>query len=132
MTEIGKFVADVGRIMKHARAAGGNSVRYADVSSDLRGLFVRASGCPGGLPESVFGFWESEYSPDVPDGILSDSAQEKLAALLAFVAGSDEYRDVLDGNDWNTLARLVNYEAEDLPLDILNSLMSALVENGAF
>ena len=132
MTEIGKFVADVGSMMKHARSAGGNSVRYADVSSDLRRLFVRASGCPGGLPESVFGFWEGEYASDAPDGILSDSAREKLAALLAFIAGSDEYRDVLDGNDWSTLARLVNYEAEELPLDMLNSMMSALVENGAF
>ena len=52
--------------------------------------------------------------------------------MLAFMEDSDEYADTLTDDDWQEMGRLVNFEAEDLPVDILQSLMSVLVSKGAY
>ena len=62
----------------------------------------------------------------------SEENSQKLAAMLAFLEDSDEFQSVLTQKDWQELGDLVNYEAEDLPVDILQSLMRVLVEKGAY
>ena len=52
--------------------------------------------------------------------------------MLAFLEDSDEFQSVLTQKDWQELRDLVNYEAEDLPVDVLQSLMRVLVEKGAY
>ena len=52
--------------------------------------------------------------------------------MLAFLEDSDEFQNLLTQKDWQELRHLVNYEAEDLPVDILQSLMRVLVEKGAY
>ena len=52
--------------------------------------------------------------------------------MLAFLEDSDEFQNLLTQKDWQELGDLVNYEAEDLPVDILQSLMRVLVEKGAY
>ena len=52
--------------------------------------------------------------------------------MLAFLEDSDEFQNLLTQNDWQELGDLVNYEAEDLPVDVLQSLMRVLVEKGAY
>ena len=42
------------------------------------------------------------------------------------------YPNLLIQKDWQELGDLVNYEAEDLPVDVLQSLMRVLVEKGAY
>ena len=56
----------------------------------------------------------------------------KLAAILAFLDNSDELQEVLTEEDWKEIGELVNDEAEDLPIDILQDLMKILVEKGAY
>ena len=53
-------------------------------------------------------------------------------AMLALLEDSDEYFDTLTNEDWQEIGRLVNFEAEDLPVEILQQLMAVLVSKGAY
>ena len=52
--------------------------------------------------------------------------------MLALLEDSDEYSDTLSDSDWQEIGRLVNFEAEDLPVDLLQQLMKVLVSKGAY
>ena len=134
MTDIGKFISDVEKLKKHSRQNGGGG--YMAIQNDLRNLFERATSCPMGLPGSLFEYWEKTY-------IFADSSIDltyepeadrlgKLGAMLAFLDNSDEDQDLLSPEDWQEIGRLVNYEAEDLPINILQEMMSVLVSKGAY
>ena len=62
----------------------------------------------------------------------SDENTGKLAAMLAFLNNSDEDQDLITDEDWQEIGHLVNYEAEDLPVNILQELMMVLVSKGAY
>lgn len=134
MTDIGKFLSDVQKIKKHDRQNNSGNSDYSRIKDDLRNLFERATTCPGELPGSIYEYWESEYVYNSPDAASepSDNNANKLGAFLAFLDNSDEDRDLISDNDWQEIGRLVNYEAEELPVDILQDLMMILVSKGAY
>ena len=100
----------------------------------MNSLFLRSTSCPADLARSVFEYWENEYifNSQNQKEEPSEENSQKLAAMLAFLEDSDEFQSVLTQKDWQELGDLVNYEAEDLPVDILQSLMRVLVEKGAY
>ena len=55
-----------------------------------------------------------------------------LCGFLSFLENSDENFDLISNSDWKELSELVNCEAETLPIEILQQLMSILVEKGVF
>ena len=124
MTDIGKFLSDVEKIKKHARNNKPGFSGYNDLRDDLRNFFERATSCPMGLPGSVFEYWENTYILNGADLTYEPSTDNsaKLGAFLAFLDNSDEDQDLITNEDWQELGRLVNYEAEDLPVDILQDL----------
>ena len=133
MTNIGKFLSDIEKIKKVARqkvAAGG----YNAIREEICRLFENTATCPTDLPHSLFEYWENTYIFTAADLTWEPETAncERLAAMLAFLEDSDEYFDTLTDNDWQEIGRLVNFEAEDLPVDILQSLMSVLVSKGAY
>ena len=95
---------------------------------------MRSTSCPADLARSVFEYWENEYvfSSQNQKEEPSEENSQKLAAMLAFLEDSDEFQNLLIQKDWQELRDLVNYEAEDLPVDVLQSLMRVLVEKGAY
>lgn len=134
MTDIGKFLSDIQRIKKHDRQNNGGNPDYNRIFRDLNSLFLRSTSCPADLARSVFEYWENEYifnSKNQKEEPSEENSQ-KLAAMLAFLENSDEFQSVLTQKDWQELRDLVNYEAEDLPVDVLQSLMRVLVEKGAY
>ena len=134
MTDIGKFLSDIQRIKKHDRQNHSGNPDYNRIFRDLNSLFLRSTSCPADLARSVFEYWENEYifnSKNQKEEPSEENSQ-KLAAMLAFLEDSDEFQSVLTQKDWQELGDLVNYEAEDLPVDILQSLMRVLVEKGAY
>ena len=134
MTDIGKFLSDIQRIKKHDRQNNGGNPDYNRIFRDLNSLFLRSTSCPADLARSVFEYWENEYifnSKNQKEEPSEENSQ-KLAAMLAFLEDSDEFQSVLTQKDWQELRDLVNYEAEDLPVDVLQSLMRVLVEKGAY
>ena len=134
MTDIGKFLSDIQRIKKHDRQNNGGNPDYNRIFRDLNSLFLRSTSCPADLARSVFEYWENEYvfNSQNQKEEPSEENSQKLAAMLAFLEDSDEFQSVLTQKDWQELRDLINYEAEDLPVDILQSLMRVLVEKGAY
>lgn len=134
MTDIGKFLSDIQRIKKHDRQNNGGNPDYNRIFRDLNSLFLRSTSCPADLARSVFEYWENEYvfSSQNQKEKPSEENSQKLAAMLAFLEDSDEFQNLLTQKDWQELRDLVNYEAEDLPVDVLQSLMRVLVEKGAY
>ena len=134
MTDIGKFLSDIQRIKKHDRQNNSGNPDYNRIFRELNSLFLRSTSCPADLARSVFEYWENEYvfNSQNQKEEPSEENSQRLAAMLAFLEDSDEFQSVLTQKDWQELRDLVNYEAEDLPVDILQSLMRVLVEKGAY
>ena len=134
MTDIGKFLSNIQRIKKHDRQNHSGNPDYNRIFRDLNSLFLRSTSCPADLARSVFEYWENEYvfSSQNQKEEPSEENSQKLAAMLAFLEDSDEFQNLLTQKDWQELGDLVNYEAEDLSVDILQSLMRVLVEKGAY
>lgn len=134
MTDIRKFVTDLEKIKKIFRQNNSGKWDYSKLQKDIRNLFERSTSCPTGLPASIFEYWENQYiykSADLGEEPTSDNIN-KLAAFLAFLENTDEYQELITDEDWEEIGPLVNYEAEDLPVDILQNLMMILVSHGVY
>ena len=134
MTDIRKFVTDLEKIKKIFRQNNSGKWDYNKLQKDIRNLFERSTSCPTGLPASIFEYWENQYiykSADLGEEPTTDNIN-KLAAFLAFLENTDEYQELITDEDWEEIGPLVNYEAEDLPVDILQNLMMILVSHGVY
>ncbi len=134
MTDINKFLSDVEKTLKHARQNNGGKADYDRVKGDLRRLFERNASAVGELADSIFEYWENEYIYKTADLTWEPSSenQNRLAAYLAFLENSDEYQELVSDADWQEFGRLVNFEAEDLDVGVLQDLMKILVSKGAY
>lgn len=93
--------------------------------SNTRGL--------GDLPHSVVEYWKKTYI-DCSSKPQEEPVQEHLdwlAVVLSFLDGELAHDQDIPLKDWKELAQLINYEAEDIPIDTLSSMMSTLVEKKA-
>ena len=138
MDLIQKFYSDVKKAKKFC-------VPYSDASysSDIAGLFVKNNRHVESLARSVSDWWLEKYvrpleqnqdsgkKQDGETGGISDSIIEKLGSVYALLENDPQNVSNLTQEDYRELCALVNYEAEDLPLELLNSLMSAFVDNQA-
>lgn len=134
MTDVRKFITDVEKIKKFERQNNSGNCDYNKVQNKIRSLFERTTSCPTGLPASIFEYWEKQYifnGSDLKEEPTSDNIT-KLGAFLAFLENTDEYQEFITDDDWNEISPLVNYEAEDLPVEILQDLMKILVSHGAY
>ena len=122
------------KTLKHDRQNNGGKSSYNRVKNDLHRLFERNAAAVGELADSVFEYWENEYIYKTTDLTWepSEENQNRLAAYLAFLENSDEYQELISDSDWQELGRLVNFEAEDLDVDVLQDLMKLLVSKGAY
>ena len=134
MTDISKFLSDIQKSLKHDRQNNSGKSDYNRVKNDLRRLFELNAAAVGDLADSVFEYWENEYiyrSADI-NAEPTEENQNRLAAYLAFLENSDEFQDYVSDADWQEFGRLVNFEAEDLDVDVLQDLMKILVSKGAY
>ncbi len=133
MTDIHKFKADVRRVLKHVRAD--NNGRYDSVRAckDIVELFIRSTSVQGELPNSLAEYWQRTYIDESKNPSEEPSEQNinRLGAILSFLENTDEDEEFLSESDWQMLGELVNYEAGDLPIEVLQNLMSKIVEKGA-
>ena len=134
MTDINKFLSDMQKSLKHDRQNNGGKSDYNRVKNDIRRLFERNASDVGELADSIFEYWENEYIYRSADLTWepNEENQNRLAAYLAFLENSDEYQELISDADWEEFGRLVNFEAEDLDVDVLQDLMKILVSKGAY
>ena len=133
MTDIQKFSSDVKKIIKMNRFQDG-SLNLEDTCEKIIEQFERASSVPASLSGSVASYWKTTYI-DTSNEQENEPTQEHLdvlCGLLSFLENSDENFDLISNSDWKELSELVNCEAETLPIEILQQLMSILVEKGVF
>ena len=133
MTDAEKFVSDVSKIKKIDRHENNNTNDYNRLSPQIANLFERAADCDKNLAGTIFDYWEKTYIWNQPDlsELPSENDVSKLAGFLAFLNNSDENSELITDEDWENLAELVNYEAEDMDIGKLTELMSILVEHKA-
>lgn len=132
MTDIQKFRADARRIIKRSRAENGGYDAKKACDEIIR-LFLRETTVPGALPESCAEYWKSAYvdGAAMPGEEPSEESIDRLGAILSFLEDSGEDEELLTDGDWRKLGELTSYEAEDLPLDMLQLLMGVIVRHGA-
>lgn len=132
MTNIQKFRTDIQKLIKHYRAEH-SKYNIEEVSNQIISFFEKESTCPRTLSGAVAQYWKEEFidtSAD-PENEPSMDNINILGALLSFLEATDEDEDLLSDKNWKDIAELVTYEAEDLPIDILQALMSTLVRKSA-
>lgn len=133
MDLIQKFYSDIEKIKKHNRDGSGK-LDTAKVKNQIVSLFENNNRNMCGLPHTLTDYWLSEYvEPELAAGSaeISSKTIDKLAAMYAFLT-EDPETDALSDRDWKQLGEAVNYEAEDLPMEVLSSLMTTLVEKKAY
>ena len=133
MTDIQKFRADVQRLIKHSRADNNGRYNAEKTCNDIIELFLSETTVPGALPQSGAEYWKRTYIDESasPENEPTAENVDRLGAILSFLENSGEDEELLTDDDWRMLGELVNYEAEDLPLDILQALMGVIVQKGA-
>ena len=132
MADLRKFYADVQRIQKHTRAKY-SAHNPSEVTSQLMDLFESNTRGLGDLPHSILEYWKRSYI-DTSSHPQNEPVQEHidwLAVVLSFLDGELEPVQDIPLKDWKELAQLINYDAEDIPIDALSSMMSTLVEKKA-
>jgi hypothetical protein len=134
MTITGKFIADIQRTLKYDRQQHGGKSDYERIVNQLRSLFERTAIVQTSLADAVFEYWENEYIFNSSDKTAepTDENVDKLSAFLSFLNNEEENREKFSEKDWQEIGELVNYEAEDMPLDQLQNLMQVLVAHGAY
>ena len=122
MDTIQKFSSDVEKIKKSSETQSAEKVIDA-----LADLLVRAHPDLSSLALSFSQYWVELAKSEG----LSASCTEKLCALHALLEGKPEFTASLSQKDWKELCSLTGFEAEDIPLEALNSLMAIFVEKRA-
>ncbi len=136
MDTIEKFYSDAKRIIKYDRANNAGAYDGFRASKQIGKHFISLYKDLGDLPYSIADYWEKTYIEQSTS--TAEEPTEKniiwLAAIIALLEGdffqnaSDLEKKALSHDDWKELCSLVNYEAEDLPLELLTSLMSVFTE----
>ena len=138
MDSIQKFCSDIDKIMKHDRADNGGNYNGERACRKIGDFFSANNRGVGELGASFADYWMQTYimtSADISNEPTADNIN-KLAAMQALLcAGEDgpapDDVSCLTTDDWKELCSLVNYEAEDIPLDLLNTLMTVFVDKKA-
>lgn len=130
MVEIDKFRADAHRSVKHERRNATGNYNGQKACQNIADLFVKYNSGLEGLSKSISEYWMETYiftSEDISQEPTEDNI-EWLMSALAFLNGSSQDCECFTTTDWQNLANLVNYEAEDIPIELLTSYMGILLE----
>ncbi|MCQ2610276.1 MAG: hypothetical protein MJ169_00875 [Treponema sp.] len=134
MDKIQKFYSDIEKAKKfNRRENGGSTMNNEQVVNQVLKLFEQNNYGLGDLPRSLGDYWFSTYARpkmDAGQDPLDSESVDKLCAITAFLSDDDQTQ-ALTENDWKEIAPLVSYEADDLPIDVLSSLMGVLVSKKA-
>lgn len=131
MDAIQKFYSDIEKIKKHARAS--SSYNGEEVCKEVCTFFEKENKAMPSLAKSFSDYWMQTYILNSADleKEPSNANIDKLAAMQSLLNSSDENTECLTDSDWKELCSLVNYEAEDLPLENLSFMMSLFLEKQA-
>ena len=135
MDLIQKFSSDVEKIKKHYRAEH-QTYNGEEVCNQVAAFFEQQNRDVASLAHSYASYWKEAYI--LPSQNMEEEPTREhidlLAAMMALlldVEDSWQFTECFTQEDWKQLCQLTNYEAEDLPLELLSSLMKNFVDNQA-
>lgn len=133
MDSIQKFYTDIDKIKKHERADNSGKYDGGRACQKIGDFFCASNRSLGEIGASFADYWMQTYITPSSDPVNepTDANVEKLAAFQALLEGSTEGTECLTTDDWKELCSLVNCEAEEIPLDLLNDLMTIFVDKKA-
>lgn len=134
MDNIQKLYSDIEKIKKHNRNSSG-TLDLNKVATQVSEMFQRNNRDFCDLPNSLAEYWVKTYvypQIDLNANDLSQESVDKLCAMQAFLDNDiEDDTDCLTLDDWKQIAAFVNFEAEDMPIDLLSQMMFILVEKRA-
>lgn len=134
MDNIQKLYSDIEKIKKHNRNSSG-TLDLNKVATQVSEMFQRNNRDFCDLSNSLAEYWVKTYvypQIDLNANDLSQESVDKLCAMQAFLDNDiEDDTDCLTLDDWKQIAAFVNFEAEDMPIDLLSQMMSILVEKRA-
>ena len=135
MDLIQKFSSDVEKIKKHYRAEH-QTYNGEEVCNQVAAFFEQQNRDVASLAHSYASYWKEAYI--LPSQNMEEEPTREhidllagMMALLLDVEDSWQFTECFTQEDWKQLCQLTNYEAEDLPLELLSSLMKNFVDNQA-
>ncbi|QTQ13030.1 hypothetical protein HRQ91_00360 [Treponema parvum] len=133
MNESDKFIADLRRIVKYERAKNGGRLNIHDVCEKIADFFARANPLVPSLAAAVFDYWTRTYVDSSLNIDLEPTEENlyRLCAMKNFLCGVDDKNEILCERDWKELSEAVRFEAEDIPLDLLERMMAIVVDKDA-
>ena len=132
MNDIQKFQADIKRIIKHDRADNGGSYDGVRASKTITELFVSSNKDCQGLAQSISELWLSKITSSAnPAEEPSEDNLSWLYDVQEFLDGTLSGETVLTKDDFVELRDLINYEGEDLPVDMLTTMMNTIMDHDA-
>ncbi len=134
MDSISKFISDIEKIKKHERSEHSSNYNGERVCLDIKKLFISNNRNIESLASSFADYWLQNYiytSSDLKNEPTATNI-DRIIALESILENSTDDTDCLTNEDWKELCSLVNMEAEDLPLDLLNDLMIIFVDKQAY
>ena len=134
MIDLQKFFADVERIKKRERAEHSDSYNSARVVESVIELFVSNNRDMTSLASSFADYWQKTYI-DTSSQIEEEPTREnidRLGAMQSLLDGESFATECLSDEDWKELSSLANFEAEDIPMEVLEKMMMIFVDHGAY
>ncbi len=127
-----KFYSDIERIKKHDRADNAGQYNGIRASRAVAELFEKQDRTLQSLSNSIASYWLSTYI------LNGDPQTEPTEEHVTWICDAlDLILNQLDGDpcftreDWEELRDMINDEAGDLDLDLLTSLLGAVMDHGA-
>lgn len=132
MIDLQKFFADVERIKKRERAEH-SSYDSSRVVESVIELFVSNNRDMTSLASSFADYWQKTYIAPSSQSEEEPTREniDRLAAMQSLLDGETFATEILNAKDWRELSSLVNFEAEDIPMDMLEKMMMIFVDKQA-
>ncbi len=132
MNRIEKFISDAKKIKKRYRA---ENPHYdgEEASRKLASFFCEQNRNLASLASSFADYWLSSHiitSSEI-ENEPTDSNIDILSAMQALIDNEISLTDALSADDLKELCKLTSFEAESIPLEILDGMMGFFVEKQA-
>jgi len=128
MTDIDKFYSDADRLA--SRVPFSDPAAGAKFASDLSQLFLSWTRDYGQIGEAIASWWADKYRDGLGEESRRKDAVEWFGAALSLLSGC--FTDKMDfpDDDWDEIRAAVSDSAEDLDIDLIQEIMTIIVERG--
>lgn len=132
MDNIQKFFSDVQKIKKHYRSE--NPVYDGKkVCIQIQNLFSNSNRNLKSLADAFSDYWMNKYilNSNQPENEPTEEHIKILGAMQALIENDIFSTEALSKDDWKELCQITNCEAEEIPIETLNSMMMIFLDKQA-